>query len=435
LRVAAVKLDIKSLARSWWKAWGPGTSLPVTGLLLVVVVVGGLILRIQRVGYPLKYGFDEHQMVSAARQFLICLPDTGECCHPPLSKLLVGVGILLLGDNPMGWRFMALCLGIQSIVLVFLIASSLFNDSRAGWLAAAFMAADGFHLAFSRVAFPEGMMSCLVLWAMLAAVTARGWGGVLTCAVLVGLAGSIKWSGFVVGLPACIAILVLKRAPWYSLVSFAVVPVVHLAIWMLGLKLVGHPHDVISVLEEIMRRRDLHLGFEHHTNPSESPWYSWFFLYHPIIVHSQHSGETVRYASSLGNPLLMVASTCCLLGLPVAGVAWVLRVPKWRDQWGQVFDTHSSKALVILWVAWLSMMLLWMSERIVSYWYHYLTPYGLAIPLMAGIFARLDRRWPQWVLLFVVVVLAISIFYAPVWAELPVSVEGARRRLILPLWR
>ncbi|MBN1606033.1 MAG: glycosyltransferase family 39 protein [Polyangiaceae bacterium] len=429
---------VSCVARSGGKAvlaWSPRMSHPATGYLLVIMVLGGIVLRIQNVGYPFHWGFDEQQFVSAARQFLICLPDTGECCHPPLSKLLVAVGILLFGDNPMGWRFMALCLGIQSIVLVFLIAGSLFKDLRAGWLAAAFMAADGFCLAFSRDTFPEGMMTCLVLWSMLAAVTARGWGGVLTCAVLVGLAGSIKWSGLVVGLPACVAILMLKRAPWYSLASFAVVPIVHVAIWMVGLALIGHPYDPMSVWEEIQRRKGLHLAFPHGANPSESAWYTWFIAYHPIVVKSLRSGSTVRLASSVANPLLLFTADLVLLVLPVAAAAWALRIRSWRERWSRLFDADANKALVILWVAWLSMLLLWISGRIVEYWYHYLTPWGLAIPLMAGVFARLDRRFPKTVLVFVVLVLALFVYFAPVWAEIPISTGAAHRRLIFPLWR
>ena len=257
----------------------------------------------------------------------------------------------------------------------------------------------------------------------------------MACAALVGLAGSIKWSGLVVGLPACVAILMLKRVRWYTLVSFAVVPVVHVAIWMIGLALIGHPYDLVSVWEEMQRRKSLHLGFPHGANPSESAWYTWFFAYHPIVVKSAYSGSTARLASSVANPLLLFAADGILLLLPIAGAAWLLRLRNWRERWSQFFDAPSNKALVILWVAWLSMLLLWISGRIVEYWYHYLTPWGLAIPLTAGVFARLDRRFPRSVLVFVALVLVIFVYFAPVWAELPISTSAAHRRLVFPLWR
>lgn len=429
---------VRGLARSAWRAasaaW-PRMSHPATGVLLVLMIVGGIALRIQNVGYPYGFGFDEHQFVGAARQFLVGLPDTGECCHPPFSKLLIAVGVLLFGDNPLGWRYAGLCLGIQCIVLVFLLARALFDDPRAGWLAAAFMAVDGFSLAFSRDAFPEGMMSCLVLWSMLAAVTARGWVGVVVCALLVGLAGSIKWSGFVVGLPACVALLTLRRVPWYSLAAFALVPVVHLAVWMLGLALIGHAYDPLSVWEEILRRKSLHLGFAHHTNPAESAWYTWFIAYHPIVLKSAHAGATVRLASSVAHPLLLLATNLALLLVPLAAAAWAMRIRGFRERWSRLFDASASRGLLLLWVAWLSMLLLWMSGRIVSYWYHYLTPWGLAIPLTAGVVARLERRFPRGVLVFVALLLGVAVYLAPVWAELPISTSAMQRRLIFPLWR
>jgi dolichyl-phosphate-mannose--protein O-mannosyl transferase len=295
------------------------------------------------------------------------------------------------------------------------------------------MAADGFCIAFSRDAFPEGMMSCLVLWSMLAAITARGWGGVLACAVLVGLAGSIKWSGFAVGLPACFAILMLRRAPWYSIVSFAVVPFVHLAIWMFGLALIGHPNDPMSVWEEMRRRQQLHLGFVHGVNPLESAWYTWLVLYHPFVLKSANVGQKVRLASSVANLVLFVAADLCLLALPVVAGAVALRA-RWRERWSEWFDAGSSKALAILGVSWVSMMLMWFTGRITSYWYHYLTPWGFAIMLVAGVVARLDQRFPKAVLTFVVLLLAVFVYFAPVWAEIPISVSATHYRLF-PRWR
>jgi dolichyl-phosphate-mannose--protein O-mannosyl transferase len=407
---------------------------PITRYALLLMIVGGVVLRIQNVGYPFNYGFDEHQYAGAAHQFLVGVTDSAECCHPPLSKLLIGIGMLVFGNTPLGWRFVPLCFGIQCIVLAYLITTSLFRNRTAGWLAAAFMAADGFYLAYSRASLPDIILACLVQWCMLAAITARGWLGVLVCALLVGVASSIKWVALLVGLPACFAILLLKRAPWYSLVSFAVVPVVHVAIWMVGLDLIGHPSDLNGVWQEIQARRNFHLGFPHGTNPLESAWYTWLVLYHPIVLKSAHVGESVRLASSVGNPLLWITADICLLGLAVSGIA-VAASARFRARWKERFDPRFSKAVAILGVTWLSMMLLWMSGRIVTYWYHYLTPWGFAIMLVAGIAARLEREFSKEVRALVLVVLVVSVYFAPVWAELPISASAVKSRLFFPLWR
>jgi dolichyl-phosphate-mannose--protein O-mannosyl transferase len=419
---------------SWWKARGPALTHPLTGVLLVVMLVGGIVLRIQNYGYPFHQSFDEPQYAGAASQFMVGNQDEGECCHPPLGKLFIGVGMLLLGHNPEGWRFAPLVFGLQNLVLVYLLASSLFRDRRAGWLAAAFMAADGFYLSYSRASLPDMSLATLVLWSLLAAVTARGWAGVLVCAVLVGLAASIKWVGVLVGLPVCIAILLLKRAPWYTLVSFAVVPLVHLLVWMLGLGLIGQANDPVAVVQEMYRRSQIHLGFPLGVNPLESHWPSWLVMYHPIVIKRAFVGETVRLASSVGNPMLWAAADVCLLGLPVVGVL-AARSQQVRAKWREFFDEGSTKAVAILGIAWVSMMLLWFTGRITTYWYHYLTPWGIALTLLGGIVARLDRRYPNEVFTLVSVALVFAIWFAPVWAEFPISVSAMRQRLIFPLWR
>jgi dolichyl-phosphate-mannose-protein mannosyltransferase len=413
----------------------PQLSHPATGPLLLLMIVGGVVLRVQNIGRPFEYGFDEPGWVGAARQYLLCQPDVAECCHPPLTKLLIDVGMVLCGDNPVGWRFMSLVLGIQSIVLAYFVASALFDDRRAGWLAAAFLAADGFFIAFSRDAFSEGMMACFVLWSMLAAVKARGWGGVLVSAVLVGLAGSIKWSGMAAGLPVCFAILLRRRVPWYSLVCFLAVPIVHLVVWVIGLKMLGRPADVGSVIAEIQHRKSLHLNFPHGANPAESAWYSWFIAYHPIVLNRSHEGGMARISSSVANPVLLIAWDACLLALAAVGAALVLRVRAVRERWSTIFDAEATRGILVLTVGFVSMMLLWMSGRIVSYWYHYLTPWAFGVTLLGGIVSRLDRRYPKSVFVFVAAVLAVFIYFAPVWAELPISVEAVNHRLIFPAWR
>jgi dolichyl-phosphate-mannose--protein O-mannosyl transferase len=157
-------------------------------------------------------------------------------------------------------------------------------------------------------------------------------------------------------------------------------------------------------------------------------------LYHPLVIKSARLGNKLRLASSIGNPLLWITADLTLVALPVIGAAWALRI-RWRERWSRWFDSDANKALTILGVAWLSMMLLWISGRIVTYWYHYLTPWGIALTLLGGVASRLDRRFPKGLLVFVSLVLAISIYLAPIWAELPISPLAVRSRLIFPLWR
>jgi dolichyl-phosphate-mannose--protein O-mannosyl transferase len=420
-------------AKRAFARFGPRLSHPATGIVLAVLLVGGVVLRVQNVGYPFHTGFDEHQYVNAAHEFLIGGTDP-ECCHPPLSKMMVGVGMVLLGNNPEGWRYMPLVFGLQSIVIAFLIGRSLFNDKNAGWLAAAFMAADGFYLTYSRSGPGDILLSGLVQWAVFAAIASRGWAGALTSAVFVGLAASIKWVGLLAGLPACLAIVLLRRAPWYTIFAFSIVPLVHLVVWMIGLYMIHLPNDPLSVIETMIARKNFHLGFPHHTNPLESAWYTWPILYHPIVIKSAVVAGNVRLASAVAHPLLTLAADLCLIGLPMlAGAA--ASSPRWRERWKHWFDANASRGLAILGASWLATMLLWMSGRIVTYWYHWLTSWGFGIMIVAGVTSRLERRYPKQVLIFVLCILAVAVFYAPVWAEFPLSRTAVNLRLPFPLWR
>ena len=436
MTVNAILGRARDLARSEWKGVAARwcrTPTAGTNVLLGCMIVGGVVLRIQGIGLPYEHTFDESQYVDPAHHYLLGVEDLSDG-HPPLSKLLIAVGMLLCGHNPLGWRFISLCFGIQSIVLAFWLASSLFEDRRAGWLAAAFVAADGFFISYSRTGLPDGVLNCLVLWSMLAAVSARGWRGVLAAGVLVGAAASIKWSGLMVGLPACLAVLLLKRAPWYSIASFAVVPVVHGAVWVVGLKVMKQPSDLKSIWEVVHRLLKIHLDFPHNTNPLASSWYTWPVLYHPIVVKFSNWGGKVRFASAVGNPLLWLTAGLSVAGLPLVGSAMAVRA-RWRQRWIRWFDVRFSKALAILLVGWVSMLLPSISGKVCTYWYHYMPSWSFAVLLLAGVVARLERRYPQVVLVFVLLVLAVSVYFAPVWGELPLSLPAVHRRLIFLPWR
>src|SRR5512140_1587435 len=105
-----------------------------TTVLLAVLVVGGIWLRIQGIDRPPWLTIDEDAFVPQAHHYLLGLPDTND--HPPLGKLFMAVGYLLLGYDPVGWRFAALCFGLQAIVIAYWLGRCLLDSSRAGWFAA-----------------------------------------------------------------------------------------------------------------------------------------------------------------------------------------------------------------------------------------------------------------------------------------------------------
>jgi dolichyl-phosphate-mannose-protein mannosyltransferase len=406
----------------------------ITTALVGVMIVAGVVLRIQGIGYPASYTFDEQFYAGTSHHFIIGVPDRHDY-HPPLGKLLGTIGLLLFGFNSVGWRFMYLCFGLQTMLVGYWLAREIFADRRAGWFAAAFMAADGFFIAYSRAGLIDGMLTCLVLWSMLAIVTARSWRGVFATAVLVGMAASIKWSGAMTLIPTVAALLMLRRVRWYTMFWFAVTPVVHLAIWWLGLFVMGHPYDPMSVWNVLTNSFLSLAGTAIYDNPLASAWYTWPVLYHPIVVKLWTHGTSNTYASSAGNPVFWFPASLLVMGLPLARGVTALWAGG-RARWSRAFDRDFTKAALLLAIGWIGLLFMWsVTLGKHMFFYHYMPSYGFAIVLVAGCAARLERRLPWVVMGFVVLAVLVAIWFVPVWCEFPLPVRQANWRLLPIPWR
>jgi dolichyl-phosphate-mannose-protein mannosyltransferase len=417
--------------RAWWR--GLTTDRRATVVALGVMIVGGVVLRGWNLGFPERFTFDEHHFIPNARHYLVGEADEND--HPPLGKLFIAVSILLFGDNPTGWRAASLILGLQTLVVAAALAYELFEDRRAAWFAAAFFAADGFFLAYSRTALLDGGLACLVLWSVLAAATARTWRGVVVSAVLVGLAASIKWNGGLAVLPAVLTILVLRRAPRWTILLYATAPFVHLGLWLVTLPLTGRPATVAMLFKVLRDDLRHHVELGKLTNPLASPWFSWLALWHPIVVKLADRGLRKYYSSSVGNPLLFFSVTAAILTAVGGGVAVAVN-GKARERVRALVPPTLARAVIILAGGWLALLAPWMVARgTYTFWYHYLPSYGLGLVLVAGVAAHLERRFERNVATYVAVALAFAIYFAPVWAEFPISEGHANARLVLPGWK
>jgi len=298
-------------------------------------------------------------------------------------------------------------------------------------LAAAWVAADGCFLAYSRAGLLDGILGCLVLWSLLAAVTARSWRGVVATAVLVGLAASVKWSGALALVPAIAALLLGGRTSRRSLCWLVLAPVVHVVLWMASLRITAQPSDIASVWQVMLGlyRRHVFAGIHH--SALASPWYSWLVLYRPFVLKLSAHGMKCCYATSLGHPLLWLSTSLVVIAWPLVMATRALRskVASW-------LGPSTTRAGWILWLGWLALLLPWTVARgTYTFSYHYLPSYGFGLILLAGLIRNLERRHPQVVLALVAVALLVAAYYAPVWSELPLGPTDVNRRLIFAPWR
>ena len=125
-----------------------------------------------RYWYPPQRYFDEIYYPRSAVEYLTWSPQY-EWTHPPLTKLLIALSMLLFGgvhsgDTGYGWRFLNLVVGAALVFLVYAFARRITGSSLFASIAAALLVFDGFHFTQSRIATPEitvAFFALLILYA------------------------------------------------------------------------------------------------------------------------------------------------------------------------------------------------------------------------------------------------------------------------------
>ena len=217
----------------WWRLYHWGAPL--------VVVIVAAILRLVNLGHPRSLVFDETFYVkdawtlwnlgyeaewSAKADTLFAAGNTDVyttsasfVVHPPLGKLLIGLGMAIAGpENSWGWRISTAIVGILAVALIMLIARKLFQSTALALVAGSLFAIDGNAIVMSRVALLDNFVMFFVLLGFGAIVLDREWsirrltqkiarkesvlGPVLVwrpwliaAAIALGLASAVKWNG------------------------------------------------------------------------------------------------------------------------------------------------------------------------------------------------------------------------------------------------
>jgi dolichyl-phosphate-mannose--protein O-mannosyl transferase len=106
--------------------------------------------------------FDELYFARAGEEYLQNLR-IYENTHPPLSKLLVTLSMMLFGglargDTPYGWRFLDVVFGAAVVMLLYAFAKRVTGSTVFAGIAALLLICDGMHFVQSRIATPEGFV-------------------------------------------------------------------------------------------------------------------------------------------------------------------------------------------------------------------------------------------------------------------------------------
>jgi dolichyl-phosphate-mannose-protein mannosyltransferase len=152
-----------------------------------------------RLTTPTKLMFDETHYVPAAR-VLIALSGPRNIEHPLLAKEIIASGILLLGDNSLGWRFFSTLAGTATVLGVFAIVWLMLGRVRPAVFGALFALFNFTVFVQARIAMLDGFMAAFtllgvasLLWAMRAESGTSAWSRWILGSVLLGLAVAAKW--------------------------------------------------------------------------------------------------------------------------------------------------------------------------------------------------------------------------------------------------
>lgn len=159
-----------------WSGWG--------GPLLVTLMAG--VMRFYHLGSPKAVIFDETYYAKDAWALVhrgfevnwdknandlilqhnghIPIPtDAAYVVHPPVGKYVIGIGELIFGFNPFGWRFMTALLGTLAILMLCRIGRRLFRSTFLGCVAGVMMSLDGLAFVMARTSLLDGVLMFFVV--------------------------------------------------------------------------------------------------------------------------------------------------------------------------------------------------------------------------------------------------------------------------------
>jgi dolichyl-phosphate-mannose-protein mannosyltransferase len=419
-------------------------------LVLGAMLVLGIYLRLHDCQGPSAMRWDEHHYLNVAHAYLTGTYATDD--HPPFGKLIITGAMRLVGDTPLGWRFASLVFGFANIGLCGWLAHVVWRRGRAGLIAGAFVAADGFFIAYTRAALLDGMIVAFAVAGIATLLSARNWRHVVGAALLLGGCGSFKLNGVTFICSGLVICGVTRRLrPWTPLLALVSAAVFYLQS-AFALVMTGRSGTIPAVIAENRKLIAHHLSYSV-VNPNSSHWYTWVLPWKPIWLWRDVDtvSGAIRGLITLGNPLLWWGATAAVL----AAASVVVRLG-WRRLWPLLRDASpspaagppapegpdvpllalESRAGVLAWVllVWAAPVAFWVPSLRDAYLYHYLPAYTFALVLLAGLCDRLYARWPLPTLIGLCVVLEVSVFYAPLWSELPISEDALNARLF-PIWR
>ncbi len=317
-----------------------------------------------------------------------------EVSHPPLGKLIIGIGIRLFGLTPFGWRFMGTLFGVLMLPFIYVFIKNMFGKTLIAASGTILFAFDFMHFVQTRIATIDtyGVFFILAMFFFMYRYIAKDYRApfkktalpLFLSGLMFGIGAASKWI-VIYGAVGLALIWLLRQVlvgVYYvkngqsrefiayevktvllSVLSFIIIPAI---IYVLSYIPYGMARDMTvsggmlsnKYFYDIILENQRFM-FSYHseliaTHPYSSPWYSWIFDIRPILYYLEYLPNNQKSAfGAFGNPLVW-------WGGLVAFIYVVIRFVKTRDD----------KALFII-IGLMAQLLPWVIISRIVFIYHY----------------------------------------------------------------
>lgn len=400
-------------------------------LLAILIGVAAQLLFTIGLARPSIVNFDEIHYVTAAR-VLLELSHAANPEHPLLGKSLIALGMLIFGDNPIGWRALSTLAGTVTVVGVYAFTRSLTHGTRPALFAALFAMLNQMVFVQARIGMLDGFMAAFLVWGGVLFVWAmsaqrRAWPLWLGSGILLGAAVAVKWAAIPWVAFALAAFAWLKRRDrarfagigWltgslaFGLTALAVyfasfAPAFLYAQDPLTLaKLIPFQFEMWALQTQVLA-----------SHTYQSSWWSWPLMLRPMWYFYEPDQGAVRGVLLIGNPAILWGGLVAVLACWWAGLKQRAGVPL---------------TAAILWSFSLAIWAL-IPKSLGFFYYYYVSSIILCVVLAVAFhhWREAVKQRDDW---FLALSVALFAYFYPTLAALPLAnARGFERWIWIPSW-
>ena len=364
--------------------------------------------------------FDEIYHVRTAMEHIRGI-EPYEYTHPPLGKIIIGLGIRALGLNPFGWRFMGVLFGILMLPPFYVLLKNLFGSTAISACGTLLFAFDFMHFVQTRIATIDtyGVFFIILMYLFMYryitfprddpfADRKGETRELFLSGLFFGLGAASKWTAIYAGIGLFLLWLWYRieryrelraighkaehrRELWKNigqcLVFFILIPgVIYYASYYYfgvakgwsGFKMYFTKDYAQLVLDTQVRMFHYHLGV-HASHPYASRWYQWIVDGRPILYYLEYGkNNTLNDFAAFLNPFI------CWGGLlAIFAMGW------------KTFKYKDGRAAFIL-LGYLAQLVPWMFITRITFEYHYFPSLIFLVLAICHCFNSFRLRTPNW---------------------------------------